>query len=92
MMCRFIRYSVITAFAVAAGLVLAPLAEAQAPAGQTATPRLTDGHPDLSGFWAAGAGGGGGEEGPASYRKRAISLRWRCRARAIPARKSAQDR
>ena len=62
---RCIRNSVITSFAVAAGLVLTPLAQAQyeAPAGgavsqeqtsSNATPRLSSGKPDLSGFWGRG--------------------------------------
>jgi len=67
---RCIRDSVIAAVAVAAGLVLTPLAEAQyeTPAGAAAaprsqaspvaTPRLANGKPDLSGFWGGGGGGG----------------------------------
>ena len=65
---RCIRDNVIAACAVAAGLVLTPLAEAQyeAPAGgpapqtqtsSVATPRLPNGKPDLSGFWGGGGGG-----------------------------------
>lgn len=67
---RFVRYSVIAAFAVAAWLVLTPWTEAQytAPAGgpapqsqasSVATPRMPDGKPDLSGWWGGGGGGGG---------------------------------
>ncbi len=73
MTCRSMRYSVIAAVIVAAWLVLTPLAQAQeqegAPAGgagrqnqqaaSVPTPRMADGKPDLSGFWAGGGGGGG---------------------------------
>ena len=66
---RCIRYTVIAACAMVAGLVLTPLAEAQyeAAAGgaalqtqtsSVATPRLPNGKPDLSGFWGGGGGGG----------------------------------
>lgn len=76
MTCRSFRYNVIATVAMAAGLVLTPLAEAQvAPreggggvrkeqTSAVATPRLADGKPDLSGFW----GGGGGEEARADER------------------------
>ena len=75
MTCRFIRCSLITAVAVAAGLMLTPLAEAQygtppggaaqAPQNQTvATPRTPDGKPDLSGFWGGGGGDGGAQADP----------------------------
>ncbi len=74
MTCRFVRYTLITAAAVVAGLTLTRSAEAQsaapargaAPQNQTApvpTPRTPDGKPDLSGFW--GGAGGGGEDGGA---------------------------
>jgi len=75
MTCRFVRFSTITGFAVAAvvALGLSAFAEAQygapasaAPQNQAApvpTPRAPDGKPDLSGFW--GGGGGGGEDGGA---------------------------
>ena len=60
---RSLRVGVVAAAAVAAGFVLAPLADAQeAPQSQAAsvaTPRTPDGKPDLSGFWAGGGGGGG---------------------------------
>jgi hypothetical protein len=67
---RFVRYSLITALAVVAWLVLTPSAEAQyaapegAPAPQSqassaATPRMPDGKPDLGGWWGGGGGGGG---------------------------------
>jgi hypothetical protein len=68
-----VRYSVMTTAAAAMALALAVSVQAQtAPARGAAaqqqdaavpTPRLPDGHPDLSGFW--GGNGGGGEDGAA---------------------------
>jgi hypothetical protein len=64
------------AIIVIAGLAVSVTARAQAPAGSEAaaqgaaaqpTPKLPNGHPDLSGFWATAGelGGGGAEGGPA---------------------------
>ena len=65
MTCRSLRFSVIAAAAVTAGLVLTPLAEAQETrpneATSVPTPRTPDGKPDLSGFWAGGGGEGAHE-------------------------------
>lgn len=59
---RLFRYGVIGAVAITAAIfALAPWANAQTPAAaSSATPRMPDGKPDLSGMWAGGGGGGGG--------------------------------
>ena len=54
---RAIRWTVLTA-CLAAALALIPAAVQAQSNGQTATPRLANGKPDLTGTWGGGAGGG----------------------------------
>src|SRR5262245_55950161 len=61
MMNRSFRNGIYVVVAFAAFAVTTPWAAAQnaaAPATAGETPRMPDGHPDLSGMWAGGGGGG----------------------------------
>jgi len=59
--CRFLIYGAYGLTAAALGLVPALAAAQQSPASNrstASTPRTADGHPDLTGSWGAGGGGG----------------------------------
>jgi len=64
MMCRFLFAGLLAAVIVSAGAAAAQQGQANSASDPAAapTPRMPDGKPDLSGVWAAGAGGGGPRE------------------------------